>query len=101
YFTKDELLGLVSITKYGYLGVPFFFMLSGFVITASAQNRTAVAFAISRASRLYPAFWAGLLFTVAMVMAFRSADIPLFHVLMNATIVNDYFGIPNVDGVYW
>lgn len=101
FFTDDELLGVVTVAKYGYLGVPFFFMLSGFVITASAQNRSAIEFAISRASRLYPAFWAGLIFTVIALVGFQRSSIPPFNVLMNATIVNDYFGIPNIDGVYW
>lgn len=48
---------LGDISKYGYLGVDLFFMISGFVILMSAEGRTATAFVRSRAIRLYPAYW--------------------------------------------
>ncbi|MEL7088997.1 MAG: acyltransferase family protein [Planctomycetota bacterium] len=46
----------VESVKYGYLGVEFFFMISGYVIFFSAKNRSAAQFATLRATRLYPAF---------------------------------------------
>jgi peptidoglycan/LPS O-acetylase OafA/YrhL len=87
--------------KYGYLGVNFFFLLSGFVIVASAQKRSAIKFALLRALRLYPAFIACLLITLTILFLL---DIPMPSVaaiFLNGLIVNDYFGIPNIDGVYW
>ena len=51
---------LEDYAQYGYLGVNLFFMISGFVISLSAESRTARQFVISRVVRLYPAFWAGL-----------------------------------------
>ena len=49
---------LASLSKYGYLGVELFFMISGFVILMTAANGSLRSFAISRIVRLYPAFWA-------------------------------------------
>ena len=47
---------LTPIAKYGFLGVPAFFVISGFVIAYSAEGRTATGFAIARFSRIYPTF---------------------------------------------
>ena len=47
---------LASYAQYGFLGVPIFFTISGFVIAYSAEGRTAGEFAIARFSRIYPAF---------------------------------------------
>lgn len=92
---------VLHIFSYGYLGVNFFFLLSGFVIIASAQNRRAIDFVISRAIRLYPAFWICLLITLVAVYFFQDQKIPIFDTLANASILNDYLGVSNIDGVYW
>src|SRR3990170_483158 len=42
---------------YGWLGVYLFFLISGFVICMSSWGRGAGAFLVSRAVRLYPAYW--------------------------------------------
>ena len=47
---------LAPFAKYGFLGVPVFFIISGFVIAYSAEGRTATGFAIARFSRIYPTF---------------------------------------------
>lgn len=92
---------LASTTKFGYLGVVFFFLLSGFVITASAQGRGAIAFLVARGIRLYPAFIICLLVTVAAIYCTGHGLLPITQIMANATILNDYLKIPNVDGVYW
>lgn len=92
---------LAEIFKYGYLGVNFFFLLSGFVIMVSAHNRTAFQFAYARALRIYPTFIVCLLFTVIMVYIFSETRFSLAQILSNASILNDYLGIENIDGVYW
>ncbi len=43
---------LTPMAKYGFLGVPGFFVISGFVIAYSAEGRTATGFAIARFSRI-------------------------------------------------
>lgn len=101
YLDKQNAGLFMSLCDFGYLGVNFFFMLSGFVIMASAENRSAFAFAISRAQRLYPAFIACLLITALVVWWMKGYLISPVQLFWNATILNDYLKIPNVDGVYW
>lgn len=90
-----------SAFKFGYLGVNFFFMLSGFVIMASAHNRSAIKFGLLRALRLYPAFIICLLITLLVLYGFGSTLPPVSSIVLNGLILNDYFGVPNIDGVYW
>jgi peptidoglycan/LPS O-acetylase OafA/YrhL len=44
-------------SRWGNVGVPIFFVLSGFIIAASANGRTCQDFIKGRALRLYPAVW--------------------------------------------
>jgi peptidoglycan/LPS O-acetylase OafA/YrhL len=92
---------LSEFTKYGYLGVPLFFMISGYVISLSAQNRSAMQFAASRFVRLYPAYWAGIAVTCLLVAATGDFHYGIAQIAANATMLNDYLGVENIDGVYW
>lgn len=92
---------LSTVTRFGYLGVPVFFMISGFVITLSASGRSAYQFCVSRFARLYPALWVGLLFTVMTAYLLTGDRTDLWTILANATLLNDYIGQPDIDGVYW
>lgn len=92
---------LAAVAQYGYLGVPLFFMISGFVIAASAERRSPVTFLVSRGARLYPAFWMGVLFTAGVSYALSESPPTLKEILINLTMLNDYLGIKNIDGVYW
>lgn len=56
---------LGDLARYGYLGVPIFFVISGYCMGASAhnllrQNRPAGGFLLKRFLRIYPAFWASI-----------------------------------------
>ncbi|WP_082812503.1 acyltransferase family protein [Cellulomonas timonensis] len=91
-----------AITRYGYLGVHLFFVISGFVILMSAWNRPVGSFVASRVSRLYPAFWAAVLLTASLRFLWPGfeARSPA-EVLVNLTMLQDPLGVPRVDGVYW
>ncbi len=100
--------GLSAVTKYGALGVYFFFMISGFVILMSAWGRTPAQFAASRISRLYPAYWFAVLVTGALLFVDRSIHIGgdwdrvgVTGVIANLTMFQTALGIPHVEGVYW
>jgi len=43
---------LATYAQYGFLGVPIFFTISGFVIADPAEGRTPVGFTIARFSRI-------------------------------------------------
>lgn len=90
-----------SYMKFGYLGVNFFFMLSGFVIISSAQNRSAFKFAMLRVVRLYPTFIICLTVTLSVLYFFHSSLPKTGTILLNALIINDYFDLTNVDDVFW
>jgi peptidoglycan/LPS O-acetylase OafA/YrhL len=94
---------LIEVTKYGYLGVEFFFMISGYVIFFSANRKTAGEFLTSRAIRLFPAFWAALAFTTAVTQFWgtplMSASLP--QALANLSMFPQLLGYGFVDGAYW
>jgi peptidoglycan/LPS O-acetylase OafA/YrhL len=83
--------------RFGWMGVPLFFMISGFVILWTAQAKDGYAFVASRVSRLYPSFWAAVLLTSLITWGSFS---PL-TVAANLTMIPQRLGAPYVDGVYW
>jgi peptidoglycan/LPS O-acetylase OafA/YrhL len=100
--------GITIVTRYGFLGVQLFFLISGFVILASARGRTGRQFAVSRFVRLYPAYW--LMATVTLVTVILIGEpgndrvTPrnwLVNLTMLQAFVPDRFGITNLDSVYW
>lgn len=89
---------------WGEYGVQLFFFISGFVILMTAQRaKRASDFVISRVSRLYPAYWAAVVVSSALVMIFKVPhhDMPLWQRFANLMMVQRWFQIPNVDLVYW
>jgi peptidoglycan/LPS O-acetylase OafA/YrhL len=88
----------------GWLGVEFFFIISGFVILMTLERcATPLEFAFRRFVRLYPTF------IVCMTMTFVTQ--PFFGISAFGVSVSDYaagfsmvspeFGHAWVDGVYW
>ncbi|GAA4206575.1 acyltransferase family protein [Actinocatenispora rupis] len=92
-----------GVFHYGNIGVPLFFVISGFVILNSAWNRSAVSFLASRVGRLYPAFWTACTLT-AVVMAFDPTDrftVSFTQWATNLSMFSEAYGVDYVDGVYW
>jgi peptidoglycan/LPS O-acetylase OafA/YrhL len=88
----------------GEFGVELFFVISGFVITMTLdRSKTASDFLVARFSRLYPAYWTGVLLTSAVLaLAGGPFDAPSAHqVGFNLTMLQEFFHVPSVDGVYW
>ncbi|MFI6682437.1 acyltransferase family protein [Streptomyces sp. NPDC050485] len=92
-----------KFAQYGWLGVEVFFLISGFVICMSVWGRTAGEFAVSRISRLFPAYWVGILLTSLVIKmwpeftSIRGWD----SVITNLTMLQSGNGTPDVDPVYW
>ena len=94
---------LAPLAKYGYLGVELFFMISGFVILMTAASGSLKRFVISRVVRLYPAFWACCTITFAMALWLGSPDgeVSWKQYLVNMTLLSEFVGVQDIDGVYW
>src|SRR5690606_25277464 len=94
---------LAGWSRYGYLGVHLFFIISGFVIFLSVRRATPREFVASRVSRLYPAFWVAVLLTWAVVQGFnvQALKVSFVDMLVNLTMVPHWFELPFVDGAYW
>lgn len=88
---------------YGYLGVNLFFLISGFVIAWSAENRSWDQFAVARFVRLYPGFLLCMTITFAVVFLARPPLLSASFVqyAANLSMFAPAFGQPFMDGVYW
>jgi peptidoglycan/LPS O-acetylase OafA/YrhL len=100
---------LLKYTKFGVTGVDLFFIISGFVITMSLDRiQFGYQFVINRFSRLYPTYWAAVIFTFLIICInkyFFGADpqtpLPVHDFLYNLTMFQYYFGVNDLDGPYW
>lgn len=106
---------LAPLFAYGCLGVQIFFVISGFVICMSAWGRGVTGpgagdglsrlrrFAVSRVTRLMPAYWAAVVLVTAVF-----ALPPVVHeavspsdALVNLTMLQEPLGVDRVLGVCW
>ena len=89
---------------YGSFGVQLFFIISGFVIFLTLERaHKPMDFVVSRVSRLYPAYWSAIILTSAIVWSFGlpGEERDLTITLINFSMIQGIFEIPDVDGVYW
>ena len=92
----------------GVFGVATFFLVSGFIIPVSLERYSSLQrFWEARFFRLFPMYWVSLLLAVSLgvVGVFnlppRFYSHPVATVLGNTSMLQTFFGIPNVIGVYW
>lgn len=90
-----------EITKYGYLGVDLFFIISGFVIFFSAQAANPINFVVSRIVRLFPAYWFCLSLTLIATIIFHVSNLGIREILINLTMLQGFLNVPNIDSSYW
>jgi peptidoglycan/LPS O-acetylase OafA/YrhL len=91
------------LAAYGWVGVPFFFMISGFVICMTAWGRTPEQYLISRFVRLFPALWICAAITTLITVVYPRVftPVPLRALPANLLLLEDPLGVPRVDDVYW
>ena len=101
--TSVSLTPFAAIAKYGYLGVELFFLISGFVILYSTQNRCAIEFIKKRFIRLYPMYWLGLItiFVIANLPIWNNKGPSIRKTLLNFTMLPTAFGGQWVDEAHW
>ena len=86
-FHCDGLFHQGSFLQHGYLAVDAFFILSGFVIALTYEDRLRSGsppgvFLVNRARRLFPTYWMGAFFGIAVFVWMASCramePVPLF-----------------------
>ena len=61
-----------DIVYQGFLGVPIFFVISGYCIYYAAHHaKTSSSFIIRRLFRIYPAYWLSLIITICCLIAYK------------------------------
>ena len=95
--------GIAKFARYGYLGVDFFFLISGYVISESARGRGPDRFAVGRVVRLYPTFWVAMIITTICSMIARPhfMHVNVGQFIANLTMVPNVLHRGFIDGVYW
>lgn len=98
-----EPFAIDAVTRYGWLGVEIFFLISGYVVLMSATGKTVKQFFLSRVTRLYPAFWVAC--TAVYVIARLTKPLvdvaPVSTYLLNMSMLQNFFGQPSISGVFW
>lgn len=94
---------LAAFAQYGFLGVPVFFTISGFVIAYSAEGRTPIGFAIARFSRIYPTFLfcMTLTFVTTLLLGGTHFEVTFAQWLANLFVAAPALGQSYVDTSYW
>ncbi len=93
--------GELHFYRYGNLGVQLFFIISGFVISFSIQEKSIKQFASSRLLRLYPLFWFTCTLTFIITVIVHE-QIAFKDFILNMTMVGGLMGAKLfVDPVYW
>lgn len=110
-YSTVPFLEMGRVTRYGYLGVELFFMISGYVVLLSAQGKTVRQFFTSRVIRLYPAFWVActLTFLVKCLWGLSAAQTTApvlqraggLQYVYNLTMLHEFLGVKSMDDVYW
>jgi peptidoglycan/LPS O-acetylase OafA/YrhL len=95
-----------SLFRFGQTGVDLFFIISGFVIFSSIQNKTRIQFIKSRFIRLFPSYWFAVTFTFILILIkFYEKSIlnllPFKQYLINLSMIQEFFKVENLDGPYW
>lgn len=104
---------IITIFQYGFIGVPIFFVLSGFVISASVRTSGVTLgylgrFALRRSLRLDPAYWCAMLLAIVMLVVKEtilgySVEYPgAKDVLIHALYLQDIFSLDyQLSSVFW
>lgn len=86
------------------IGNRLFIILSGFVTLMTLEGKKKLSdFWIARVIRLFPSYWVGIILTATIVAIFSlpGRETTLGETLFNFTMLQRFFLIKDVDGVYW
>jgi peptidoglycan/LPS O-acetylase OafA/YrhL len=89
-----------SATKYGFVGVEIFFVISGYVVSFSIEGRTRSQYLRARFLRLWPTVW--VCATVCLILAIATRQGPIW--MLVSPYIRSIVIFPKgpwIDGVYW
>lgn len=96
---------LHRVAQFGWLGVVFFFMISGFVICMSGWGKSLQQFWQGRILRLFPLYWAAVVLSSAAARLGPQTPgeprVTVGQMLTNLTMMHEPLGVHSVDNVYW
>jgi peptidoglycan/LPS O-acetylase OafA/YrhL len=98
--------GIDKISRYGYLGVDAFFIISGYVVLMSSMHKSPKYFLISRVVRLYPAYFICCIITFVVLYFGKVSTPEIPHVTLklliyNLTMFQEFLGKVNLSGIFW
>jgi peptidoglycan/LPS O-acetylase OafA/YrhL len=90
----------------GPFGVAVFFLISGFVIPFSLEQKGGLRFLLARFFRIFPTYFASLALSMAALsLASRYWGTAFTHsagaIAANGLLVNNLLGIPSIDPINW
>jgi len=103
---------LLSVFNYGHLGVPIFFVISGFVIAATIKSKDVDfhyvgKFIVKRATRLDPPYWVAIAIEISLIYL----TINLFHmpgelpsaerIVSHLFYLQNFLGLGDIAPNYW
>jgi exopolysaccharide production protein ExoZ len=88
-FPETALIPIGALKDWGFLGVNFFFAISGFVIclVLSRPGFAPVSFVINRVFRLYPLYWVTMAMIAALIALGKFRLEPVGHFLYSMTLL--------------
>lgn len=89
----------VPASWFGWVGVEIFFVISGFVIAASAQHATPGGFVKKRIIRVAPALWICSTLALAIQLTSKQPVAALFTAYAHSLVLSPIG--PYIDGVVW
>lgn len=84
--------------SFGNFGVIVFFIISGYIVTATTvnkKNETVLSFLMLRIGRLYPVY------IVSVLLSFMIYPASWYELIGNLTMFQRFLGIRDINGVYW
>ena len=81
--------------------IPMFFLLSAFFLYPKAKEiKSFINLIIYRMQRLYPMYWIAVIFS-SLIRTMGNENISFVRILCNLTMIEDVFGVEQIDGAYW
>lgn len=91
------------MVPWGCGAVNVFFLLTGFfTIYTLKMGSSSIQFVWKRVKRLYPAYWICIVITSVIMALFLPEYLrDIKTIIVNLTMLQNFVGVTNVDGVYW